>query len=57
MKWQRYAYLCRFGRQDILTVLGRRPTPLEWAVFERAIQKLLDDEYGDKPRELQNEDD
>ncbi len=49
MRWLERAYICRFGRQSLIEVMGRRPTAFEWRLFRRALKHFLDSEYGDKP--------
>lgn len=48
--------MCRFGRQSLQELMGRKPNALEMGLFTRAIQKLLDEEYSNTPQELRTED-
>ena len=52
-RWMEIAYVCRYGHQRVQDVLGQqRPmTPLELALFARALEEHLKVEFSPRPGE------
>lgn len=48
-RMQRFAGICRYGHQDFIKLLGHHPTPLELALFSRALSELVEREFQVPP--------
>lgn len=48
-RWERIAFVCRYGHQDVYRVTGRDPlrnplTTIEWALFDRHVERQVEAE-------------